>query len=88
MPTISTFMGIVIRMYFGDHPPPHLHAVYQGQEALIDFRARKVLEGQLPRRVERLVMDWIDINEDAILENWKRAEALEPLERIPGLDND
>ena len=26
MPTISRFYGIVIRMYFSDHPPPQLDA--------------------------------------------------------------
>ena len=28
------------------------------------------------------------LRKDAIIENWKRAENLEPLERIEGLDND
>jgi hypothetical protein len=35
MPRISTFYGIVIEMYFDDHPPPHFHALYAGEEALI-----------------------------------------------------
>jgi hypothetical protein len=25
---ISRFRGIVVRMYFDDHPPPHFHAVH------------------------------------------------------------
>ena len=28
MPEISRFYGIVIKMYFGDHQPPHFHAEY------------------------------------------------------------
>ena len=88
MPTISLFFGITIRMYFGDHPPPHVHAAYQGFEALIDIETRAISDGRLPRRVHRLVTEWIEINEAAILENGQRAQALEPLERIPGLDND
>jgi hypothetical protein len=28
MPEISRFFGIVIRMYFDDHNPPHFHAIY------------------------------------------------------------
>jgi hypothetical protein len=28
MPEISRFFGIVIRMYFDDHDPPHFHARY------------------------------------------------------------
>src|SRR6202041_311268 len=38
MPIISIFFGIVIRINFGDHAPPHLHAEYQGDEALFDIR--------------------------------------------------
>ena len=38
MPTISRFYGILIQMYFGDHVPPHFHALYAEYEALIDIR--------------------------------------------------
>ena len=27
MPEISRFFGIVIKMYFDEHPPPHFHAI-------------------------------------------------------------
>jgi hypothetical protein len=33
MPTISEFFGILIRMYWDDHPPPHFHALYGKHEA-------------------------------------------------------
>jgi hypothetical protein len=33
MPEISRFFGIIIRMYFGDHNPPHFHAIYQDSTA-------------------------------------------------------
>ena len=32
MPEISRFFGIIIRMYFDDHNPPHFHAIYGSQE--------------------------------------------------------
>jgi hypothetical protein len=35
MPTISIFFGIVVQMYWRDHPPPHIHVFYQGFEALV-----------------------------------------------------
>ena len=38
MPTITRFYGILIQMYFGDHAPPHFHALYAEFEALIDIR--------------------------------------------------
>lgn len=33
MPTISAFYGILARMYYNDHPPPHFHARYSDFEA-------------------------------------------------------
>lgn len=35
MPEISRFYGIVIRMYWADHPPPHFHAEYGSDQAQI-----------------------------------------------------
>lgn len=43
MPTISRFYGILIQMYFADHPPPHFHALYAEFEALIAIRTFEVI---------------------------------------------
>ncbi|MFQ5739842.1 MAG: DUF4160 domain-containing protein [Acidobacteriota bacterium] len=48
MPEISRFYGIVIRLYFADHNPPHLHAEYSGHEARIDINTLAVISGKLP----------------------------------------
>lgn len=88
MPIISVFLGITVRMYFGDHPPPHIHVAYQGFEALVSIKHGEVIAGSLPKRPLALTREWLERNRSAILENWKRAEALEPMERIPGLDAD
>jgi len=32
MPEISRFFGIVIKMYWDDHKPPHFHAFYAGEQ--------------------------------------------------------
>lgn len=37
MPELCRFYGIVIRMYFADHGPPHFHASYGGDEALVSI---------------------------------------------------
>jgi hypothetical protein len=42
MPAISTFFGIVIKMYYDDHRPPHFHAEYQGQKGAFDFSGRQI----------------------------------------------
>lgn len=55
VPTISRFYGIVIRMHFSDHAPPHFHAVYSGEEAVIAIESGEVIRGGLPERALRLV---------------------------------
>lgn len=42
MPTISTFYGIIIQMFYGDHAPPHIHVKYSGHEAVVDFQNKKL----------------------------------------------
>lgn len=37
MPTISAFYGILTRMHYNDHPPPHFHARYSDFEATVDL---------------------------------------------------
>lgn len=48
MPTISTFYGILIQIFWREHPPPHFHALYAEHEARIDIRTLEVIEGSLP----------------------------------------
>ena len=47
MPTISTFYGIIITMYYNDHMPPHFHALFGAQEALLNLDG-KIIEGKFP----------------------------------------
>ncbi len=37
MPEVSRFYGIIIRLYYRDHPPTHFHAMYGEDEALIEI---------------------------------------------------
>ena len=37
MPELARFYGVVVRMYYADHPPPHFHAYYSGAEAVISI---------------------------------------------------
>jgi hypothetical protein len=55
MPEVSRFYGIVIRMYFADHWPPHFHAEYSEHEALIGIEDLRVIAGDLPARAFGLV---------------------------------
>ena len=78
MPTISRFYGIVIRMYFADHAPPHFHAVYAGEEAVIEIATGEILRGRLPDRALRMVREWASMHRDELVVNWARAQVPEP----------
>ena len=85
MPVLSTFFGIVIRMFYRDHGPPHFHAEYQGQQATFTFDG-EVVAGGLSRAAQRLVKEWCPAHRDDLGANWRRMTASEPLERIAPLD--
>lgn len=88
MPILSVFFGIIIRMWHDDHPPPHIHASYQGFEALIDIRTDQVLEGYLPKKAVKIIKEWCLAHQYELIRNWEKAQQFEPLERIPGADQD
>jgi hypothetical protein len=85
MPRISAFYGIVIEMYFGDHPPPHFHARYAGEMALIEIANGDVIRGSLPRHALRLVREWLELHRDELEANFSKVESEEPPERIEPL---
>jgi hypothetical protein len=66
VPSISRFCGIVIRMYFSDHAPPHFHAVYAGDEAVIVIETGEILRGAL--RIVRC--GWCENGRRSIATNW------------------
>ena len=73
MPTISSFYGILIRMYFFDaeqHHLPHIHAHYQGRQAQFDIGSGEVLSGELPRAQTRMVQAWIEIHQAELEVAW------------------
>ena len=88
MPTISIFFGIVIKMYWRDHPPAHFHAYYQGSEALFDIESGQVLAGDLPPGARRIVQEWAHRHRVELLENWERAKLLQSMRGIVGADEE
>jgi hypothetical protein len=85
MPELSRFMGVVIRMFYADHPPPHFHVYYGDDVALIDIRTRGTFAGRLPPRVLGYVVEWASLHQEELLDNWRHAENGEPLHRIEPL---
>jgi hypothetical protein len=85
MPEISRFYGIVIRMYFEDHNPPHFHAYYSGAEARVDIRSLALLSGSLPPRATGMVIEWASLHRAELLDLWEKARNLEPLHAVEPL---
>ncbi|MFP5229982.1 MAG: DUF4160 domain-containing protein [Acidobacteriota bacterium] len=71
MPTISSFYGILIQIFWKDHPPPHFHALYAEFEILIDIGTLEVLEGEFPRRALALVLEWAQEHRAELMEDWE-----------------
>lgn len=58
MPEISRFYGIVIKMFYNDHPPPCFHAEYGEDEIVVNINTLAVIAGKLAPRATGLVMEW------------------------------
>ena len=86
MPKISEFFGIIIMMFYDDHNPPHFHVNYNEHNAIIEIETLSVLKGNLPKRALAMVLEWANLNRDALKENWERMENHETLEKIKPLD--
>lgn len=74
MPEISRFFGIVVRMFFDDHPPPHFHAEYAGVWARIAIQPMEVMSSDLPPRALSMVLEWGALHQRELLENWDRLQ--------------
>jgi len=86
VPEISRFFGIVIKMFFDDHNPPHFHAEYAGSIALIGIRTLAVFSGRLPPRAMGLVIEWATLHQPELLADWERAQAQQDLRPIAPLE--
>ena len=85
MPTLSVFYGIVIQMFWREHPPPHFHALYGEYEVRIDLRDLSVLRGTLPRRAMALVLEWAAEHRNELMEDWNLCSQLQTPRRIEPL---
>lgn len=70
MPEISRFLGIIIRMFYEDHSPPHFHAIYGKSEASFSIESLEMIAGDLPPRVKGLVIEWASLHQIELLDNW------------------
>ena len=86
MPELSRFFGVIVRMHYDDHNPPHVHVQYQDDRVLLDFQGN-VLRGELRSRTAlRLVREWIDLHVSELKQDWELVRAGRELNKIEPLE--
>ena len=82
MPIIARFYGILIKMYFKEHGVPHFHALYAEYNAVFDIESLEMIEGDLPRRAQKLVKEWAELYKNDLIAMWETQE----FKKLPGLE--
>ena len=85
MPELSRFLGIIIYMNWGDHPLPHFHARYGDFEITVEIQTG-IVRGMFPKRALRAVLDWLDLHQPELMDDWQLAQARKPLKPIEPLE--
>lgn len=85
MPEICRFYGIIIKMFFEDHNPPHFHAEYGSFETLVEIDTLAIIGGKLPPRALGLVMEWAALHQKELLLLWQNAKEQKPVGKIEPL---
>lgn len=85
MPIISKFYGMIVKMYFlqSEHNPPHIHAIYENEYiGVMNIRTREIIDGDLPKRAEKILAEWVELHEKELLKIWETQNfvKLPPLE--------
>lgn len=86
MPELSRFYGIIVRMFYGDHPPPHFHAVYQSEEIKVNINTLEIIEGAMSRRAQALVLEWAALHRVELRRAWELASRNQEPSKIPPLE--
>ncbi|UQB42795.1 DUF4160 domain-containing protein [Thiomicrospira microaerophila] len=82
MPEIARFYGIIIKLYFADHPPAHFHAIYGEYVGMFNIETLEMIEGDIPQRARKLITEWATQYQTDLMTIWKTQhfKKLPPLE--------
>ena len=86
MPVISTFFGIIIRMFYQEHEPPHFHAEHHGDHAKFSFDGSILVGALRSRAARRRIERWVALHRRELEANWAKMKTGDPLERIEPLE--
>ena len=53
-----------------EHEPSHIHALYGEYVGIFDLQTLKMTEGDLPKKAQELVNEWLINNQPELLEMW------------------
>ena len=85
MPVLSKFYGIVIRMLAARPLEARCHAIYGNWELVVGIWPLHIIQGDAPRRVREMVLEWAAQHQQELLSAWSRCQtgqapqAIEPL---------
>ena len=71
MPSIAEFLGMVIYMYWDEHPPAHFHVKFGSMWASINIHSGELVDGALPRKKLKTIEEWRRIHKEELLKNWE-----------------
>ena len=77
MPTVKRFGSVKIKIYGGDHNPPHVHIIGTDFAALVAIADGEILSGTLAARNRTTILRWIANNRGALIEIWNRLTSQE-----------
>ncbi len=84
MPQISFFYGIIILMNYVDHAPAHFHAWY-GEYKIIVSINDGIVKGEMPGRALKMILEWLELHREELLEAWEIAQVGGKLNKIEPL---
>lgn len=82
MPIIARFYGVIIKMYFNDHIPPHFHAIYGEYVGMFEIDSLEMIEGDLPNRAKNLVSEWGKRYQNELKQIWETQQFI----KLEGLE--
>ena len=72
MPTLYSFDGYKIRIYFDEHGIPHVHLIGADCEAAIAIETGEVIVGDVPAAALRIATAWIADHRDELKALWRK----------------
>ena len=85
MPSIAEFLGMVVYMYWDEHPPPHFHVRFGDMWAKINIHSGELEEGALPRKKLKKIDEWRKLHMEELLINWDIAQKNASPNKVPSL---